>query len=98
MIANILLTFSVAIFLGFTFGKIVGAIRKAAMREAAETLREKARSMRMEDAQGTGPGAADENSLVLLESIKAYDLVNDPVVKSTVLDAMHLLRRNSQSA
>lgn len=97
MIVNILFAFSAAIFLGFSFGKIVGAIRKSMMRNAADRLRESTVSMSMNDVQDTGSAKAAqyETAHLLLESIKAYDISNDPVVKAKVLEAMHAIRRNS---
>lgn len=97
MIVNVLFAFSAAIFLGFTCGKIIGAFRKSMMRNAAERLVEHTASMSMNDVQGTGAAGAGQNETahILLESIKAYDIANDPAVKAKVLEAMHAIRKNS---
>lgn len=80
MIVGILLTFSLAIVVLFTLGKIFASFRKSSMRHAGKKLQEY--------AGHESNGGRSKEAQVLLDSIKMYDISNDQVLKNSVLTSL----------
>jgi hypothetical protein len=84
MIVGILLTFSLAIVVLFTLGKIFASFRKSSMRNAGKKL--------LEYAGQESNGNRSREAQVLLDSIKMYDISNDPMLKNSVLTSLDAFR------